>query len=142
MTPNSDVVLLLGTNLGDRPANIERAKALLSMRLGATIRTQSPVVETRACGFCGPDFLNCAVSFENIVLEPEAVLGICKEIEREMGRFDAPEYDADGNRIYHDRIIDIDILLYGGKTVDTPSLTIPHPQVATRPFVAELLKYI
>jgi 2-amino-4-hydroxy-6-hydroxymethyldihydropteridine diphosphokinase len=56
-----------------------------------------------------------------------------------MGRKDAPEYAADGSRIYHDRIIDIDILFYGDLRLNTPLLTIPHPQVESRSFVRELL---
>ena len=78
------------------------------------------------------------------IKNPEAqrtktVLKICKRIERAMGRKDAPEYAADGSRIYHDRIIDIDILFYGDLRLSTPLLTIPHPQVESRPFVGILL---
>nr|MCR4863966.1 2-amino-4-hydroxy-6-hydroxymethyldihydropteridine diphosphokinase [Bacteroidales bacterium] len=58
------------------------------------------------------------------------------------GRRDAPEYAADGSRIYHDRIIDIDILLYGDMKVDEPGLTIPHPQLDTRPFFGDLIAQV
>ena len=64
-----------------------------------------------------------------------AVLEVVKTIERAMGRTDQPEYDADGKRVYHSRIIDIDILFYGKETIDTPDLTIPHKGIADRPFV-------
>jgi 2-amino-4-hydroxy-6-hydroxymethyldihydropteridine diphosphokinase len=56
-----------------------------------------------------------------------------------MGRTDGPEYDADGQRIYHNRIIDIDILFFGDLQLESPRLTLPHPQVFSRPFVGELL---
>ena len=52
-----------------------------------------------------------------------------------MGRTDPPEYDGEGNRIYHSRIIDIDILFYGTERIDIPELTIPHKGIADRPFV-------
>ena len=74
--------------------------------------------------------------------KPENILKICKSIERSMGRTDPPEYAADGSRIYHDRIIDIDILMYGDLAVRTPTLTIPHPQVESRPFVKVLLEQL
>ena len=74
--------------------------------------------------------------------KPENILRICKQIERSMGRTDAPEYDPDGSRIYHNRIIDIDILFYGEHSVSTPQLTIPHPQVHSRPFVKQLLEML
>ena len=51
-------------------------------------------------------------------------------------------YDADGERIYHDRVIDIDILLYGNRKLETPDLTIPHPQLDNRPFFKELIAQI
>ena len=52
-----------------------------------------------------------------------------------MGRKDPPEYDGAGNRIYHSRIIDIDILFYGTERIDSELLTIPHKGIADRPFV-------
>ena len=52
------------------------------------------------------------------------------------------EFAADGSRIYHNRIIDIDILLYGKRRVSSPTLTIPHPQVEERPFVKPLLEQV
>ena len=59
-----------------------------------------------------------------------------------MGRTDLPEYDADGNRIYHSRVIDIDILFFGKEIIDTPELTIPHKGIAERPFVMIPLREI
>lgn len=134
-----ELYLLLGTNLGDRAANIEQALQSLDKAFsGRRLRTTG-IMETEACGFDGPPFLN-AVAVYSSARKPETILLICKKIERSMGRRDTPEYDAQGHRIYHNRIIDIDILSYGDTAVNTPQLTIPHPQVKERPFVKTLLQ--
>ena len=134
-----ELYLLLGTNLGDRQANIEQAlKALDKAFCGRRLRISS-IVETEACGFDGPPFLNTVVVYSSAKW-PRTVLHICKRIERSMGRRDAPEFGPDGRRIYHDRIIDIDILKYGDIAMNTPELTIPHPQVESRPFVRPLME--
>lgn len=135
-----ELYLLLGTNLGDRKANIKEALGRLNAVFGAPLR-QSPVIETEACGFIAPPFLNTVVVYSS-ARKPENVLRICKKIERAMGRTDSPEYAPDGSRIYHNRIIDIDILFYGEHCINTLDLTIPHPQVKTRPFVEILLRQI
>ena len=70
------------------------------------------------------------------------ILDKIKEIERSMGRTDPPEYYKEGNRVYHSRIIDIDILFYGLRRIDTPRLTIPHKGIADRPFVLIPLREI
>ncbi len=130
--------LLLGTNLGDREANIREAMKLLEEALGKA-EAASQIVETEAISFDGPAFLNCVARWE-CRRRPETVLGICKRTERAMGRDETPEYRPDGSRVYHSRVIDIDILVYGGRRMDTPQLTIPHPQVEGRPFVKPLLE--
>ena len=134
-----ELYLLLGTNLGDRQANIEQALESLDKAFSGRRLRQSSTVETVACGFDGPPFLNAVVVYSS-ARKPLTILKLCKKIERSMGRCDAPEYDASGNRIYHNRIIDIDILLYGDAAISTPELTIPHPQVNERPFVRPLLE--
>ncbi|MBR5042369.1 MAG: 2-amino-4-hydroxy-6-hydroxymethyldihydropteridine diphosphokinase [Bacteroidales bacterium] len=137
----SELVLLLGTNLGEREENLCLALNMLDKAFGGRRLRISPVLETEACGFDGPPFLNMVVVYSS-ARQPGTILNICKRIERSMGRTDAPEYDAEGRRIYHDRIIDIDILFYGEHSVNTPSLTIPHPQVESRPFVKDLLQML
>ena len=136
-----ELVLLLGTNLGDREENIRRALEALDKALGGRRVKISDIIETEACGFDGPPFLNAVVVYRS-ARKPENVLKICKQIERSMGRTDAPEYASDGSRIYHNRIIDIDILFYGEHSVSTPQLSIPHPQVHSRPFVKQLLEML
>lgn len=130
--------LILGSNLGRREAALERARELLCESLGPCVAA-SPVVETPAVGFDGPAFLNQIVCYE-CSLEPLELLHLCKRIEVAMGRdLSLPLHDEAGRRIYHSRIIDIDILLLGELALDTPELTIPHPQLDSRPHVRPLL---
>ena len=135
------VYLSLGTNQGDRRAQIDEALRRLDIAVGRPYEALSSIIETPAWGFEGPDFLNCVVRYRT-AKRPHTLLRICKKIERAMGRTGAPEYDADGRRIYHDRPIDIDILLYGDEHVDTPDLKIPHPLMEQRDFVMRPLAEI
>ena len=136
-----DVYLSLGSNQGDRQARIDEALRRLDKAVGRPYDALSSVIETPACGFDGPPFLNCVVRYRT-ARRPETLLKICKRIERAMGRRGAPEYGADGRRIYRDRPIDIDILLYGDLSVETPELTIPHPLMREREFVMRPLAEI
>ena len=130
------VYLSLGTNIGNRNENLTRAIELLSLALGPCT-AQSSFIETAPWGFESKNaFLNCAVAFETD-FTPIRLLDTTEEIERELGR----TTKSDGST-YHDRIIDIDILLYGNKTVGTPRLTIPHPLMHLRGFVLEPLSEI
>lgn len=136
-----DVYLSLGSNQGDRQARIDEALRRLDKAVGRPYDALSSVIETPAWGFDGPPFLNCVVRYRT-ARRPETLLKICKRIERAMGRRGAPEYGADGRRIYRDRPIDIDILLYGDLSVDTPELKIPHPLMREREFVMRPLAEI
>ena len=105
------IYLALGSNLGDREWNLEQALALLAEALKVDMLC-SRVLETEALGFAGGAFLNQAVCFESDIA-PEALLDLCQDIEVRLGRpRHAPEYDAAGRRIFHDRAIDIDILKF------------------------------
>ena len=136
-----DVYFSLGSNQGDRQARIEEALRRLDKALGCPYEALSSIIETPAWGFDGPPFLNCVVRYRS-ARRPETLLHICKRIERAMGRRGVPEYDAEGRRIYRDRPIDIDILLYGDMTVDTPDLKIPHPLMRQRDFIMRPLAEI
>lgn len=136
-----DVYLSLGSNQGDRQARIDEALRRLDKAVGRPYDALSSVIETPAWGFDGPPFLNCVVRYRT-ARRPETLLKICKRIERAMGRRGAPEYGADGRRIYRDRPIDIDILLVGDLSVDTPELTIPHPLMREREFIMRPLAEI
>ena len=135
------IYLALGSNLGDREWNLEQALALLAEALKVDMLC-SRVLETEAVGFDGAPFLNQAVCFESDIA-PEALLDLCQDIEVRLGRpRHVPEYDAAGQRIFHDRTMDIDILKYNDLEIHTDRLVIPHPQIWERPYVQELLNEI
>ena len=150
MTPEKEpvrVYLILGSNMGDRRRNLSMAVSLLVTELAPWLFSdirESEVLETEPWGM--PEetepFMNQAISFETTV-PPEDLLKVCKWVEHKLGRSDhEPEYAPDGSRVYHPRIIDIDIALYGDRTVSTPELTIPHPQVEERSYAKHLLSQI
>ena len=128
--------LSLGTNLGDRQSNLDAAVAMIAREVG-TVEARSSVIETEPWGFESPNrFLNMAVMVQTD-LKPLEVLDKTRQIEKDMGR--KTKTGTDG---YHDRIIDIDILLYDDLAMDTPELTIPHPRMRQRRFVMEPLAEI
>ncbi len=130
------IYLGLGTNIGDKKENLMRAIESLSLALGSCT-AQSSFIETAPWGFDSKNsFLNCAVAFET-TLTPQQLLDTTEKIERELGRTAKTT-----NRDYHDRIIDIDILLYGNEAIESPRLTIPHPLMHQRTFVLEPLAEI
>ena len=135
------IYLALGSNLGDREWNLEQALALLAEALKVDMLC-SRVLETEAVGFDGAPFLNQAVCFESDIT-PEALLDLCQDIEVRLGRpRHEAEYDAEGRRVYRDRVIDIDILKYNDSEIHSDRLDIPHRQIWERPYVQELLNDI
>ena len=141
------VYLILGSNMGDRLRNLSIATSLLVTELAPWLFSdvrESEVMETEPWGMpegTGP-FMNQAISFETTV-PPEDLLKVCKWVEQKMGRpAHEPESDGTGRRIYRPRLIDIDIALYGDRTIDTPTLKIPHPQVEEREYASRLLSQI
>ena len=138
----TSLYLSLGTNLGDKPANLRRAVALLEERLQTPRAALSSFLETAPWGYESPNsFLNACIRFDLDLpaTRPEArrILALCKEIETEMGRIQRAPGEG-----YKDRIIDIDILLFGTLRMRTKSLTIPHPLMREREFVTIPLKEI
>ncbi len=130
------VYLGLGTNLGDKRANILKATDEIGKLIG-TVVCQSAFYETEPWGFVSQNqFVNAAVKVQTL-MSPREVLSATQQIEREMGR---TQKSSDGQ--YHDRIIDIDILLYDTLHVDEPDLQIPHPLMEERDFVMIPLKEI
>ena len=128
--------LSLGTNLGNRRANIREAIEKIEEQVGAVVR-RSALYETKPWGFSSPnDFINACVLVET-PLAPRQLLKALQGIEREMGR---TLKSVDG--VYHDRIIDIDILLYDDLQVNDPDLVIPHPLMQEREFVMVPLREI
>lgn len=119
----------LGTNIGNRRRNLITAAALLAERAGDVLSI-SCFYETEPVGFQSDNqFLNAAVYLET-TCSPQELLEITQAIEREMGRT-----SKSVNGQYKDRIIDIDILLYGDWVVNEETLTLPHPLMQEREFV-------
>ncbi|WP_237040116.1 2-amino-4-hydroxy-6-hydroxymethyldihydropteridine diphosphokinase [Phocaeicola faecalis] len=131
-----EVYLGLGTNLGDKEANLHAAVQQINMRIGK-VTSLSAFYVTAPWGFSsGHSFLNAACCVETS-LSPFGVLEETQSIERDLGR---TKKSVDGN--YSDRLIDIDILLYGDLILNTPTLTLPHPLMHERLFVMEPLAEI
>lgn len=123
------IYLLLGTNMGDRKANLEEARK----RIGNVIRSSS-VYSTAAWGMEGqPDFFNQVVEIESD-LRPEELLNTTLKIESEMGRVREKKWGP--------RLIDIDILLYRNVILNSPNLKIPHPEIQNRRFTLIPLREI
>ena len=126
----------MGTNLGDKRKNIAEAINYIGELVGDVVR-QSALYETEPWGFRSDNrFVNAAVCVDTR-LSPRRLLEVTQRIEREMGR----TLKSDGGE-YHDRIIDIDILLYGDQPIDEPDLKIPHPLMHERDFVMTPLNEI
>lgn len=119
------VYLGLGSNLGDRDANLARALELLDGRLG--IDAVSSVYESEPVGYSAqPEFLNLVVRVQTD-LAPRALLDVLQGIERTLGR----------ERHFRNapRIIDVDLLLYDQQVLNEQGLTVPHPRMMERDFV-------
>jgi 2-amino-4-hydroxy-6-hydroxymethyldihydropteridine diphosphokinase len=116
----------LGSNLGDRLANLSEAVNLLHDHHGIDVVRSSRVYETEPIGPPQPDYLNAVIEVET-TMAPRTLLRHCLEAERELGR-------ERGER-WGPRTIDIDLLTYGDEHIDEPGLTVPHPQMHERGFV-------
>src|SRR5713101_3825669 len=120
------IYLSLGSNLGDREANLLAAIAALG-GAGVRVTRESSVYETEPVDYLEqPWFLNCVVEGETELPALE-LLKKLREIERRMG---SKKLVAKGPRL-----IDMDILLFGEETMDTPELQVPHPRMHLRRFV-------
>ncbi len=128
------VYLSIGSNLGDRLRNLQKAVFSLHREVG-TVVALSRVYESPSWGFEAGNFLNAAVGLET-ELSPQKVLERILAIEKEMGR---ERTAAIG---YQSRNIDIDIIYYEYEIIETPELTIPHPQMTKRRFVLRPLSDI
>ncbi len=116
----------LGSNLGDRLANLQSAVELLAAQPGVKVVRSSRVYETDPVG--GPpqtDYLNAVVEVET-GLSPRELLDTCMEVERLLGRI--------RNERWGPRIIDVDVLTYDEEEIDEPGLTVPHPRMHERGF--------
>lgn len=124
--------LSLGSNLGDRQANLRNAIGRL-LELGDVLEVSS-LYETEPVKVTAqPWFLNCAVAVRTELIPREFLAGVLA-IEKSMGR--------ERTQPKGPRIIDIDILLFGAATINTQQLTVPHPAMSERKFVLEPLAEI
>jgi 2-amino-4-hydroxy-6-hydroxymethyldihydropteridine diphosphokinase len=122
---NHTVYLSLGTNLGDRAANLKQAITSLSPQM--RVKKKSKVYETPPWGYTEQEaFLNQVVKVTTY-LDPEPLLKHLKRLEVALGRKASFRYGP--------RLIDLDILFFDDLILETPALTIPHPHVHERGFV-------
>jgi 2-amino-4-hydroxy-6-hydroxymethyldihydropteridine diphosphokinase len=121
----------LGSNEGDRVANLRAARDALARHV--RVAAVSSVYQTEPQGEVGdqPDFLNACLAIDT-ALEPEELLDLCKRVEGELGR------EPGGTR-HGPRQIDVDVLLLGDVVHGSERLTLPHPDLAERRFVLEPL---
>ena len=123
------VYLGLGTNLGDKQKNLNDAIRMLGNQVGEVEKVSS-VIETEPEGFKSDNmFLNAVVKVRT-TLSPFEILDVTQDVEKSLGR-----KEKSSNGIYHDRVIDIDILLYDDINISTQRLVIPHPRMTQREFV-------
>lgn len=124
------VLLALGANLGERDVTLEQSLAALTRLHAARIVLRSEWLETKPVGGPSgqPGFLNGAVLLDTS-LAPNDLVHQLRKIESQLGRRRFTRWDA--------RAIDLDILLYGFRTLSTPELQIPHPRMAFRRFVLD-----
>lgn len=128
--------LSLGSNLGNKREQLQRAIALLGERVGTVVRSSS-FIETAPWGFESTNqFLNACV-LVSTRLSPREALEVTKQIERDLGR---THKSIDGQ--YKDRPIDIDLLLYDDLHICDDDLVIPHPHMKERDFVMIPLREI
>lgn len=134
MSENERVFLGLGSNLGDREARVREALTQIAVLPGTRVVRVSSLRETVPWGVEEqPPFINGAAEIRT-ELEPLPLLDALKQVETRIGR----------SRTYRwgPRVIDIDVLVYGERRLETPRLTIPHPQILERPFVVQPLEEI
>lgn len=122
------VYLSLGSNLGNRIENLEKAYEQIETHI-SPILEKSAFYRTPPWGFeSGEDFVNSVVGFET-ALDASALLNEIRKIESELGRKRA------AGKGYQDRIIDLDIIDYNGEVIETKDLIVPHKHMHERNFV-------
>lgn len=124
------VYLSLGSNIGDRVGFIQQATSLLSANDNINIVSTSSFYESEPWQMDSDNwFVNAVIQISTTLL-PETLLAECQKIEAFLGR-----KRQEGNPNYTDRTIDIDIICYDDKVINTPNLTIPHKFFHKRAFV-------
>lgn len=125
----------IGSNIGDRRAQIELAVTRIMERFGRSVR-RSDYVDSAPWGYDSPNrFLNLGVALETGDMEPLEILRLLREVETSINP--ASHRTASGE--YADRVIDIDLIAVDDMVLNTPELTLPHPRMHLRAFVLEPL---
>ena len=126
--------LSVGSNLGNRRKNIQKALDYLAKTKGIKIEKSSRIYETEPMSSPPQGkFLNAAVKIRTS-LRPQLLLAVLKKIEKDLGRKPTVRFGP--------RAIDVDILLYADKMIKSKNLVIPHPRMFTREFVLKPLREI
>jgi 2-amino-4-hydroxy-6-hydroxymethyldihydropteridine diphosphokinase len=129
-----DAILALGSNMGDRVANVHEAIARLDDGADVRVVARSRLYRTAPWGVTDQDwFVNGCVKVVT-TLEPKALLARCQSVENAMGRVRTMRWGP--------RIIDVDILTFGDEVIREPDLVVPHPLIAERAFVLVPLRDI
>lgn len=131
------VGLGLGANLGDPAACLRQALTRIEALPQTTIQAISPTYWTPPWGVTTPqpDYLN-AVCLIQTALSPENLLMALQVIEKDLGRVRGGDRDRDSDRErYAARTLDLDVLFFGGRVIETADLVVPHPRLHERGFV-------
>ena len=123
---SANTAIALGSNIGDSHAILSRAIDALAQTQGITVLSKSSLYRTKAVGPPQPDYLNGCVLLQ-VEMIPELLLEILLKIENNFGRLRSQRWGA--------RTLDLDILLYSNRIIETPKLQIPHPRMRERAFV-------
>lgn len=131
MAANETVYISIGSNLGNRQLNLQKAVFRMNEQLG-TVTHLSPIYNSPSWGFDSEDFLNACLRLETDKT-PHTCLALLMQLEKNMGR------ERTIGQGYKSRIIDLDIIYYGSDVIHQENLTIPHPRMADRRFVLKPL---
>jgi deoxyguanosine kinase len=131
MTSKETVYISIGSNLGNRKFNLQKAVFRMNEQLG-TVTHLSPIYNSPSWGFDSEDFLNACLRLETDKT-PDTCLELLMQLEKSMGR------DRTIGQGYNSRIIDLDIIYFGNDVIHQENLIIPHPRMADRRFVLKPL---
>ena len=126
------LIIALGSNIGEKVANLNRAIELLEKYFGPAVKVSSIYSSAPVGGVEQPDFLNMVIEFKEPGYSPDEMLKKCLATEEAMGRKRIIKWGP--------RIIDIDILYIGDKKINKNELQVPHPRILERSFVVRPLK--
>ncbi|MDX2257969.1 MAG: 2-amino-4-hydroxy-6-hydroxymethyldihydropteridine diphosphokinase [Hyphomicrobiaceae bacterium] len=125
--PVGDALVALGSNIGDKAANVRQALALLTQEGDIRLLASSRIFKTPPWGKTDQDWFVNAAARVGTSLSPHQLLGRCLAIERAMGRERGEKWGP--------RVIDLDVLAHGPTRISDKDLTLPHPYITERAFV-------